>query len=273
MNTNDPDSRRPDPAKNTDRDAAPGRAEKERVFVGSLATETNTFSPLRTDFVFQYITEAATIDDLGGLPLLSVRDFALRGYMLVFKRLIDIIGALVGLVILSPLMLLTAIIVKLESSGPAFFVQERMGLDGRPISMIKFRSMRATAEAENPGWTVENDPRRTRIGTFLRRVNLDELPQLINVLFGEMSLVGPRPEQAYYVGQFRKAIPHYMQRHQLPAGMTGWAQVNGLRGDTSIIERTKFDLWYIENWSLALDLTIIVRTLWQMVSGNNEGAG
>ena len=252
--------------------AMPERGHREVVKVVDYVQRDRVSIKIFPD-VFQYITEAATIDDLGGLPLLSVRDFALRGYMLVFKRLIDIVGALFGLVIFSPLMLLTAIAVKLESTGPAFYVQERMGLDGRPISMIKFRSMRATAEAENPGWTVENDPRRTRIGSFLRRVNLDELPQLINVLFGEMSLVGPRPEQAYYVGQFRKAIPHYMQRHQLPAGMTGWAQVNGLRGDTSIIERTKFDLWYIENWSLALDLTIIVRTIWQMVTGNNEGAG
>ncbi len=223
--------------------------------------------------VFQYITKEATIDDLGGLPLLSVRDFALRGYMLIFKRLIDIVGALSGLILLSPLMLLTAIAVKLESKGPAFFVQERMGLDGRPIRMIKFRSMRQDAEKGGPGWTVENDPRRTRIGTFLRKVNIDELPQLINVLLGEMSLVGPRPEQAFYVEQFRKAIPHYMARHHLPAGMTGWAQVSGLRGDTSITDRTKYDLWYIENWSLALDLTILVRTVWQTISGKNKGAG
>lgn len=223
--------------------------------------------------VFQFITEQATIDDLGGLPLLSVRDFALRGYMLVFKRLLDIVGALAGLIIMSPLLLLTALAVKLESKGPAFFVQERMGLDGRSIRMIKFRSMRQDADKGGPGWTVENDPRRTRLGTFLRKVNLDELPQLINVLLGEMSLVGPRPEQAYYVEQFRKSIPHYMQRHQLPAGMTGWAQVSGLRGDTSIAERTKYDLWYIENWSLALDITILVRTIWQTISGQNKGAG
>lgn len=223
--------------------------------------------------VFQFITEQATIDDLGGLPLLTVRDFAMRGYMLIFKRLLDIVGASIGLVLLSPGLLLTAILVKLESSGPAFFVQERMGLDGHLIQMIKFRSMRLDAEKSGPGWTVKDDPRRTRIGGFLRKVNLDEFPQLINVLLGEMSLVGPRPEQPYYVDQFRKEMPNYMQRHLLPSGMTGWAQVNGLRGDTSITERTKYDLWYIENWSLGLDITIIVRTLWMMVTNNNEGAG
>lgn len=223
--------------------------------------------------VFQFITEQATIDDLGGLPLLTVRDFAMRGYMLVFKRLIDIVGALIGLVLLSPALLLTAIMVKLESNGPAFFVQERMGLDGKLIQMIKFRSMRQDAEDKGPGWTVKDDPRRTRIGSILRKLNLDEFPQLINVLLGEMSLVGPRPEQPYYVDQFRQEMPNYMQRHLLPSGMTGWAQVNGLRGDTSINERTKYDLWYIENWSLGLDITIIVRTIWMMLTNNNDGAG
>ena len=223
--------------------------------------------------VFQFITEQASIDDLGGLPLLTVRDFAMRGYMLIFKRLMDIVGAAVGLILLSPGLLLTAILVKLESNGPAFFVQERMGLDGRLIQMIKFRSMRQDAEKSGPGWTVKDDPRRTRIGSFLRRLNLDEFPQLINVLLGEMSLVGPRPEQPYYVDQFRKEMPNYMQRHLLPSGMTGWAQVNGLRGDTSITERTKYDLWYIENWSLGLDITIIVRTIWMMLTNNNDGAG
>jgi exopolysaccharide biosynthesis polyprenyl glycosylphosphotransferase len=223
--------------------------------------------------VFQFITEQATIDDLGGLPLLTVRDFAMQGYMLVFKRLLDIVGSLAGLIILSPILLMTAIAVKIESKGSAFFIQERMGLDRRPIKMVKFRSMRADAENDGPGWTVEDDPRRTRIGAWLRKVNLDEIPQLINVLLGEMSLVGPRPEQVHYVNQFRKTIPNYMRRHQFPAGMTGWAQVNGLRGDTSIVERTKYDLWYIENWSLGLDLTILVRTVWQTITGQSKGAG
>jgi len=214
--------------------------------------------------IFQFIASETTIDDLGGLPLLTVRDFAMRGYWLIFKRMMDIAGALVGLVFLSPLMMLVAIAIKLESPGPVFFVQERMGLDGRPFRMIKFRSMRSDAEKAGPGWTTTNDPRRTRLGTLLRKIELDELPQFINVFLGEMSLVGPRPEQPYYVERFRESVPRYMERHREKAGMTGWAQVNGMRGDTSIMERTKFDIWYTENWSLLLDIKILLRTLWQI---------
>jgi exopolysaccharide biosynthesis polyprenyl glycosylphosphotransferase len=216
--------------------------------------------------IFQFIATEVTIDDLGGLPLLSVRDFALRGYLLIFKRLLDMLGAVVGLILLSPLMLLVALAIKLESPGPVFFVQERMGLDGRPFRMIKFRSMRNDAERDGPGWTTRNDPRQTRMGTFLRKIDVDELPQFINVLLGEMSLVGPRPEQPYYVRIFREQVPRYMERHREKAGMTGWAQVNGLRGDTSINERTKFDIWYSENWSILLDIKILVRTIWHIVT-------
>jgi exopolysaccharide biosynthesis polyprenyl glycosylphosphotransferase len=219
--------------------------------------------------IFQFITSQAGIDDLGGLPLLSVRDYALRGYLLIFKRLMDLVGAALGLVFLSPVMLLVAVAIKLESPGPVFFVQERMGLDGKPFLMLKFRSMRRDAEKDGPGWTTDNDPRQTRLGTFLRRLEMDELPNLINVLLGEMSLVGPRPEQAHYVEQFRRIVPRYMDRHREKGGMTGWAQVNGLRGDTSIEERTKYDLWYSENWSIWLDFKIILRTLWQIVERSN----
>ncbi|MFW6068161.1 MAG: undecaprenyl-phosphate glucose phosphotransferase [Chloroflexota bacterium] len=217
--------------------------------------------------IFQFVTTEAGIDDLGGLPLLTVRNFALRGYMLIVKRLMDLAGAALGLVVFSPLMMLVAIAIKLESPGPVFFVQDRMGLDGRPFKMIKFRSMRSDAERAGPGWTVDDDPRQTRLGRLLRRIDIDELPNLINVLLGEMSLVGPRPEQPYYVNEFRNTVPRYMERHREKAGMTGWAQVNGLRGDTSIVERTKYDLWYTEHWSLLLDLKIILRTIWQTVSG------
>ncbi|MGF1505191.1 MAG: sugar transferase [Anaerolineae bacterium] len=146
-----------------------------------------------------------------------------------------------------------------------FFCQERMGLDGRPFQVIKFRSMRPDAET-NATWTVADDPRRTRLGSWMRRTNIDELPQLINVLLGEMSLVGPRPEQPQYVNKFRTTIPRYMERHREKAVMTGWAQINGLRGDTSIPERTKYDLWYVENWSLWLDIKIIVRTVFLTVT-------
>jgi exopolysaccharide biosynthesis polyprenyl glycosylphosphotransferase len=211
--------------------------------------------------LFQIMAGPMSIGDLGGLPLLTVRDIALRGWRRAAKRLMDIVGATVGLILLSPLMLLTAILIKLDSPGPAFYVQERMGLDARPFPMLKFRSMRQDAEARGPGWTRPGDPRVTRIGSILRRLNVDELPQLINVLLGEMSLVGPRPERPVYVAQFRRSIPRYMDRHREKAGMTGWAQVNGLRGDTSIAERTKYDLWYIENWSLLLDIKILLRTL------------
>jgi lipopolysaccharide/colanic/teichoic acid biosynthesis glycosyltransferase len=167
-------------------------------------------------------------------------------------------------------MFLTALAIKLESPGPVFFVQPRMGLDGREFMMIKFRSMRTDAEKDGPGWTVKNDPRQTRLGMLLRRMEVDELPNLINVLLGEMSLVGPRPEQAYYVEQFRRFVPRYMDRHREKGGMTGWAQVNGLRGDSSISERTKYDLWYSENWSILLDFKILLRTLWQIIWPSSE---
>ena len=215
--------------------------------------------------IFQFVTSDAGIDDLGGLPLLSVRNYALRGHMLILKRLMDIVGAAVGLVALSPVMLLVAVAIKLESPGPVFFVQQRMGLDGRPFRLIKFRSMRSDAEQQGPGWTVDDDPRQTRLGRLIRSIDVDELPNLINVLLGEMSLVGPRPEQPYYVEEFRNTVPRYMERHREKAGMTGWAQVNGLRGDTSIVERTKYDLWYTEHWSPLLDIKIIVRTVWQLL--------
>ncbi len=220
--------------------------------------------------LFEFITGGLSIDDLGGIPLLTVRDIQLRGWKLSLKRAMDIIGASIGLVLLSPFMMLMALLIKLDSPGPVFYCQERMGLDGRPFQMIKFRSMRQDAEANGPGWTTADDPRRTRIGKFLRSKNIDELPQLINVLLGEMSLVGPRPERPVYVEKFRRSIPRYMERHRERAGMTGWAQVNGLRGDTSIAERTKYDLWYVENWSLWLDIKIIVRTIWQTIFGSGE---
>jgi exopolysaccharide biosynthesis polyprenyl glycosylphosphotransferase len=181
----------------------------------------------------------------------------------------DMVVSAIGLVIVSPLVFITAILIKLESPGPAFYVQERMGLDAKPFKMIKLRSMREDAEANGPGWTVENDPRRTKLGTFIRKTNVDELPQLINILIGDMSLVGPRPERPVYVDQFRRTIPRYMERHKEKAGLTGWAQVNGLRGDTSISDRTKYDLWYIENWSLLLDIKILIRTALRMFMDTN----
>jgi Undecaprenyl-phosphate glucose phosphotransferase len=214
--------------------------------------------------VFQIIATQVSIDDLGGLPLLSIRDIRQRGWRVAVKRMMDMVGSAAGLVLFSPLMFLIGILIKLESPGSVFYPQERMGLDAKPFLMIKFRSMRQDAEAQGPGWTRPDDPRRTRLGAWLRRLNVDELPQLINVLLGEMSLVGPRPERPIYVDQFRRAIPRYMERHKEKSGMTGWAQVNGLRGDTSIVERTKYDLWYIENWSLLLDIKIVIRQVFRL---------
>ena len=221
--------------------------------------------------LFQIIATSLTIDDLDGLPLLTVRDVALRGWKLTLKRGMDLIVSALGLLLLSPLMMLIALVIKIESPGPVFYSQIRVGLDGKPFKMLKFRSMRMGAEAATGAvWASEDDPRRTRLGGILRKLSLDELPQLINVLVGEMSLVGPRPERPIFVEQFRQVVPRYMDRHQEKAGMTGWAQVNGLRGNTSIVERTKYDLYYIENWSLLFDLKIILRTVMNTLRGDKH---
>lgn len=222
--------------------------------------------------IFAYIAGELNVDDLGGVPLLTVRDIAMRGWKLSAKRGVDIICAIGGLIVLSPFMLLTAALIRKDSPGSVFYTQSRMGLDGRPFPMIKFRSMRPDAEAGGPGWTVENDPRVTRIGRFMRRTNWDEIPQLINILLGHMSIVGPRPERPEWVMKFREQIPRYMERHREKAGLTGWAQVNGLRGDTSISDRTAFDLWYVENWSLWLDIKIIFRTFVQTITRSSPNA-
>ena len=220
--------------------------------------------------VFQIMATEVSIGDLGGLPLLTVRDTALQGWRLTVKRTVDITGSAMGLIFLSPIMMLLAVLIKLESAGPVFYTQERMGLDGNRFMMFKFRSMRTDAEDQTgPVWATTNDSRRTRLGTIIRRFSIDELPQLMNVFIGNMSLVGPRPERPVFVEQFRQSIPRYMDRHREKAGITGWAQVNGLRGDTSIIERTKYDLWYIENWSLALDFRILMRTIVNIVYDEN----
>jgi len=210
--------------------------------------------------VFQIMASEVTISDLGGLPLLTIRDVALRGWKLTLKRIVDMAFSGIFLLVAAPIMFFTAMLIKLDSRGPVFFAQDRMGLDAKPFKMLKFRSMRTDAERNGPGWTTKDDPRRTRVGAFIRKTSIDELPQFINVLMGDMSVVGPRPEQPTYVEQFRRSIPRYMERHREKAGLTGWAQINGLRGDTSIAERTKYDLWYIENWSLWLDFKIILRT-------------
>ncbi|MBI2886124.1 MAG: undecaprenyl-phosphate glucose phosphotransferase [Chloroflexi bacterium] len=221
--------------------------------------------------VFQLIASPASISDLHGLPLVSVHDAALRGWRLAVKRVVDVsVGAAV-LVLLSPLMLLMALLIKLTSpGGPVFYVQERVGLDGRPFWVLKFRSMRPDAEATTgPVWASRGDPRATPLGRFMRRFSIDELQQFVNVLVGDMSIVGPRPERPQFVEQFSQRIPNYLQRHREKVGLTGWAQVNGLRGDTSIEERTAYDLWYVENWTLWLDFKIMLRTIFAIFKHSN----
>ena len=216
----------------------------------------------------QFFTLRKGIEELDGLPIINLRESPLYGWNGVIKRLFDIIGSVMAIITLSPLMLFIIIIMKFTSQGPIFYKQKRMSLDGRSFNILKFRSMRVNAEEETGVvWTKENDSRRTELGAFLRRTSLDELPQIFSVLRGEMSLVGPRPERPVFVEQFKQHIPQYMLRHKIKAGMTGWAQINGLRGNSSLEERIKYDLYYIENWSLWLDLKIILKTIPVVLNG------
>jgi Undecaprenyl-phosphate glucose phosphotransferase len=204
----------------------------------------------------------ASVEDFDGMPVVLVTESPGLGWNAVLKRAFDLALSAVGLVLLSPVMLAIAIWVRLDSKGPIFYEQERVGLNGSKFRMLKFRTMQPDAEAEGtPGWSRPGDPRRTRGGAILRRLSLDELPQLWNVLLGQMSLVGPRPERPMFVEQFRASIPRYMLRHHVKSGITGWAQVNGLRGDTPLDQRIEYDLYYIRNWSLAFDVRIILLTL------------
>jgi putative colanic acid biosynthesis UDP-glucose lipid carrier transferase len=223
--------------------------------------------------ILAFLTVNLSLQSLDGIPLLTLRDPPLRYvHNRWMKRAVDIVGALLGLLLLSPLFLGIAALVACTSSGPVFYLQERVSLDGHSFWIAKFRTMRVDAEGSaQPGWTRPGDPRRTAIGAFLRRTNLDELPQLWNVLKGEMSLVGPRPERPYFVQQFSQEIPKYLDRHLVKTGLTGWAQIHGLRGDTSIARRTQYDLYYVQNWSLWLDLRILAITLWQGIRGQLAG--
>ncbi|WP_199624227.1 undecaprenyl-phosphate glucose phosphotransferase [Paenibacillus alkalitolerans] len=212
---------------------------------------------------FDYLPARPYFDNFAGIPLINVRDIPLDELRnRIIKRSFDIIFSLVCIVITLPLLLLIAIGIKLTSPGPVIFKQERVGLNRRRFNMYKFRSMLLqTNEQSDTEWTVENDPRRTKFGAFLRRTSLDELPQFFNVLLGHMSVVGPRPERPYFVEQFKEEIPKYMVKHHIRPGITGWAQSNGYRGDTSIKERIKHDIFYIENWTFFFDIKIILRTI------------
>lgn len=221
--------------------------------------------------VFQLAVGEVGASELSGLPMLRVRDVNLRGWNSWLKRALDIVGSATLLVLFAPVMIAIAVAVKLSSpNGPVFFIQERVGVDGRPFLCVKFRSMRPDAEvATGPVWAMADDDRTTPLGRVLRRFSMDELPQLVNVLLGDMSLVGPRPERPHFVEQFRRLIPRYEKRHQEKAGMTGWAQVNGLRGQTPIEERTLYDLFYVEHWSPAFDLKILIKTIAAVIRGKN----
>ncbi len=225
-------------------------------------------SGVHTKFIPDYnslIPGKPYTEDLSGLPVINIRYVPLSNTVnAVVKRMMDIAGSFCGLVVLSPVLLTVAILVKATSKGPVIFSQERVGQHNRVFKMYKFRTMRVQEETEEKkGWTTRNDPRVTRVGRFLRRTSMDELPQLFNILIGNMSLVGPRPERPQYVEKFKEEIPRYMIKHQVRPGLTGWAQINGYRGDTSIRKRIEYDIFYIENWSLGFDVRILFLTLFK----------
>ena len=225
-------------------------------------------SGVHTKFVTDYgeiMASRPYTEDMLGLPVINIRHVPLMESMnRGFKRLFDVVGGFVCIVLFSPVMLVTALLIKLTSKGPVIYTQERIGFQNRPFKMLKFRSMVVQeASQEVSKWTTKDDPRVTKVGKFIRKTSIDELPQLFNVMKGEMSLVGPRPERPFFVDKFKEEIPRYMIKHQVRPGMTGWAQVNGLRGDTSITKRIEFDLYYIENWTLGFDIKILFFTVFR----------
>ncbi len=225
-------------------------------------------SGVHTKFIPDYnslVPSHPYTEDLMGLPVINIRYVALTNTLnWVAKRVVDVTGSFVGILLSSPLMLAAAVSIKLTSKGPVIFKQERVGLHNKNFKMYKFRTMEMQKPtAEQKGWTVKDDPRVTKIGKLLRRTSLDELPQLFNILMGDMSLVGPRPERPQFVEKFKEEIPRYMIKHQVRPGLTGWAQINGYRGDTSIRKRVEYDLFYIENWSMAFDFRIMFLTIFK----------
>lgn len=225
-------------------------------------------SGVHTKFIPDYYNIIPTkpyTEDLNGLPVINIRNVPLSNFLnKTVKRIVDIIGAVFALIIFSIPMLVTAILIKLTSKGPILYSQNRIGLHNKEFKMYKFRSMEVQSESvERKAWTKMNDPRVTGIGKFIRKTSIDELPQLFNVIKGEMSLVGPRPERPFFVEKFKEEIPRYMIKHQVRPGITGWAQINGFRGDTSIRKRIDHDLYYIENWTLAFDIRILFLTIFK----------
>lgn len=223
-------------------------------------------SGIHTKFIPDYGTIIPTkplTEDFDGMPVINIRAVPLQNlFNRIIKRIVDIIGSVFGIILFSPIFIVLSILIKLTSKGPIIFKQERVGLHNKSFTMFKFRSMvEQTDEEEKKGWTVKNDPRTTKVGAFIRKISFDELPQFFNVLLGDMSLVGPRPERQQFVEEFKETIPRYMIKHQVRPGMTGWAQINGLRGDTDIEKRIQYDIWYIENWTLGLDIKILLLTI------------
>ncbi len=222
--------------------------------------------------ILQITSLKAGMEHIEGVPTINLGDMPLHGGRLIFKRIFDLLFAIVGLVLFSPLFLTISILIKINSKGPVFYSQNRVGLDGRNFRMIKFRTMIHNAERGTGAiWSPHNDERITSVGKFLRKFSIDELPQLLNVLAGDMSLVGPRPERPEFVEKFKGYIPKYMLRHKVKTGITGWAQVHGLRGNTPLDKRIEFDIYYIQNWTFKLDLEILWRTLlkFQFIDKNN----
>jgi Undecaprenyl-phosphate glucose phosphotransferase len=212
--------------------------------------------------ILQYATIKAALEDVDGTPVINLSQMPLQGWGTMMKRGMDLAIALAALIVLLPLFPFLALAIWIEDHGPIFYRQERMGLDGRSFMILKFRSMRVNAEATSgPVWAIKDDPRRTRVGQFLRAWSFDELPQIWNVITGDMSIIGPRPERPTFVREFKHKIPRYMLRHRVKSGITGWAQVHGWRGNTSIKKRIQYDLYYIQNWSLGLDFKILWMTL------------
>ncbi len=214
--------------------------------------------------IYEFVTLRAEAEMFDGLPMITLQGSPLYGWNLLLKRVVDVCGSLLALMVTSPMMLCAAILIKLTSPGPVFYRQVRGGLDGHCFTIFKFRTMRVNAEeASGPVWATSDDPRRTSLGAWLRRTSLDELPQFWNVLRGDMSIVGPRPERPEFIQQFREQFPKYNLRHKMKAGITGWAQVNGFRGNTSWEKRLAHDMYYIENWTLWLDIKIMFMTIWK----------
>jgi len=244
--------------------------EQEQLIALLRNTEGKNIEFMMVPDILELMTSRVRIQEIEGIPFIKLKDIPMTTWNRIIKRTFDIVFSLIIIILTLPLWLLIALLIKLTSPGPVLYVQERVGLDGKHFRLYKFRSMKVDAEKETgPKRSTPDDNRKTWIGKILRRTSLDELPQFWNVLRGDMSVVGPRPERPFFVEQFQEKIPRYLERHRVKTGMTGWAQVNGLRGDAPIEERTKYDIYYVENWSLVFDLKIISKTLYAVIFGKD----